>query len=135
MSHVSLKELELVGLKNQNKNLESLALKREQERKSQEAKCQELQNKNDKLMKQVTCKLPVQGAKHIFWDIVAITQITKLLIIHIKNHIIIKETKDKDSRLNNNFILHNNTCGFIHTSKPNRFHIWCNKLYIWLQNS
>ena len=34
MSHVSLKELELVGLKNQNKNLESLALKREQERKS-----------------------------------------------------------------------------------------------------
>ena len=45
MSQVSLKELELVGLKNQNKNLESLALKREQETKSREAKCQELQSK------------------------------------------------------------------------------------------
>ena len=39
MSQVSLKELELVGLKNQNKNLESLSLKREQERKVWEAKC------------------------------------------------------------------------------------------------
>ena len=72
-------------------------------------------------MKQVTWKLPVQGAKHIFWDIVAITQITKSLIIHIKNHIIIKETRDKDSRLNNNFILHNNTYGFIHTSNRAKF--------------
>ena len=33
MSQVSLKQLELVGLKKQNKNLESLDLKREQERK------------------------------------------------------------------------------------------------------
>ena len=37
---------------------------------------------------------------------VVITQITELPIIHIKNHIIITETRDKDSRLNNNFILH-----------------------------
>ena len=47
-----------MGLKNQNKNMENLALKREQERKTLEtkcqaweAKCQELQTKNDKLMK------------------------------------------------------------------------------------
>ena len=33
MSQVSLKGMELVGLKKQNKNLESLALKIEQERK------------------------------------------------------------------------------------------------------
>ena len=54
MSHVILKELELVGLKNQNKNMEILDLKREPERKVQEAKCQELKSKNDKLMKHVT---------------------------------------------------------------------------------
>ena len=54
MSQASLKELELVGLKKRNKNLKSLALKREHERKTWEAKCQELQGKNDKLMKQVT---------------------------------------------------------------------------------
>ena len=53
MSRVGLEELELVGLKNQNKNLEILPLKREQERKAWEAKCQELQSKYDKLMKQV----------------------------------------------------------------------------------
>ena len=36
MSQVTLKELELVWLKNQNKNIESMALKREQERKTWE---------------------------------------------------------------------------------------------------
>ena len=36
MSQVTLKELELVCLKNQNKNIESMALKREQERKTWE---------------------------------------------------------------------------------------------------
>ena len=45
----SFKELEIDGLRNQNKNLESLALKRDQERKASEAKCKELQDKNDKL--------------------------------------------------------------------------------------
>ena len=58
MSQVSLKELELTGLKNQNKTLENLALQGEQENKTWEAKsqaweakCQELQTKNNKLMK------------------------------------------------------------------------------------
>ena len=50
MSQVSLEEVQLTGLKNQNKNLENLALQREQERKTWEAKCQELQNKNYKLI-------------------------------------------------------------------------------------
>ena len=48
--------------------MESLYLKREQEIKAWEAKCKELQNKNDKLMGQVTGKLLVQGTKHINWD-------------------------------------------------------------------
>ena len=65
MSQVSLKELELVGLKNQNKNMENVALNREQERKAWEEKCQELTNKNDKLMKHVTSQSSVQGAKNI----------------------------------------------------------------------
>ena len=65
--------LYLTGLKNQNKNLENLALQREQERKTWEAKsqawkakCQELQTKNDKLMKQVTSQFLVQGENILF---------------------------------------------------------------------
>ena len=46
MSQVILKELQLTGLKNKNKNLEILALKKEQERKDSESKCQELQTNN-----------------------------------------------------------------------------------------
>ena len=54
MSQVSLKELEITGLKNQNKNLEDIATKREQGRKTMENKCKELVDKNNKLTKQVT---------------------------------------------------------------------------------
>ena len=54
MSQVNFKELEIVGLRNKKKNLENLALKREQERKAWEAKCEELSGKNGKLLKQVT---------------------------------------------------------------------------------
>ena len=75
MSQVSLKYLELTWLKNQNKTLENIGLKREQEKKTWEAKsqaweakCQEMQTNNDKLMKRVTGQLQVQGDKHIIWD-------------------------------------------------------------------
>ena len=51
MSQVSIKELEIIGLRNKKKNLENLALKREQERKAWEAKCEELSGKNGKLLK------------------------------------------------------------------------------------
>ena len=68
MSRVSLKELELNGLKNQNENLEILALKREQEKKAWEAKYQELQTNNDKLMKQNTVQSSVHRENDIIWD-------------------------------------------------------------------
>ena len=75
MSQVSIKDLELTGLKNQNKTLENLSLQTEKETRTWEAnsnaweaKCQELQKKNDKLMKSVTTQLQVQGEKHIIWD-------------------------------------------------------------------
>ena len=70
-------DLEIVGLRNQNKNLENVALKREEERKAWENKCKYLLDKNDKLMKQVTGQLPIQGAKHILWDII-IAEATKI---------------------------------------------------------
>ena len=54
MSQVSLKELEITGLKNQNKNLEGIGGKRELERKNLEDKSKELVDKNNKLTKQVT---------------------------------------------------------------------------------
>ena len=46
--------MEITGLKNQNKTLEDIAVKREQERKVWESKCIELVDKNNKLTKQVT---------------------------------------------------------------------------------
>ena len=65
MSQVSLRDLEIVGLKNQNKNLENAALKKEEERKDMENKYKDLLDKNDKLVKQLTRQFIVQGAKHI----------------------------------------------------------------------
>ena len=51
MSQVSLKNLEITGLKNQNKNLEEIAEKREKERNTLEDKCKELVEKNNKWAK------------------------------------------------------------------------------------
>ena len=45
MSQVSMKYLQLSGLKNQYKNMENLALQREQERKSWESKSQAWESK------------------------------------------------------------------------------------------
>ena len=70
MSQVILRDLEIVILKNQNKILENAALKKEEERKAMENKCKEFLDKNEKLLKQLTGKFPVQGAKHIIWDII-----------------------------------------------------------------
>ena len=77
MSQVSLKELEITGLKNQNKNLEDIAGKRELERNKLEDKCKELVDKNNKLTKQVTGQSTLQGAKHLIWDVL-IAEATKL---------------------------------------------------------
>ena len=65
MSQVSLRNLEIVGLKNQNKFLEDATLKKEEERKAIENKYKELLDKNDKLVKQLSRQLCIQGAKHI----------------------------------------------------------------------
>ena len=65
MSQVSLKELEITGLKNQNKNLEDIAGKRELERKKLVDKCKELVDKNNKLTKQVTRQSTLHGEKHL----------------------------------------------------------------------
>ena len=72
MSQVSLRDLEIVGMKNQNKNLENAAMKKEDERKDMENKCKDLLDENDKLMKQVTGQMHVQGAKHIIWDMIIV---------------------------------------------------------------
>ena len=61
--------MEITGLKNQNKNLEDIAMKREQERKTLENRCKELVDQNNKLTKQVTGQFTLQGTKHIIWDV------------------------------------------------------------------
>ena len=77
MSQVSLKELEINGLKNQKKNLEEMNEKKEKERKILEDKCRELVEKNNKLTKQVSGQATLQGAKHLILDVM-ITEATKL---------------------------------------------------------
>ena len=69
MSQVSLRYLEITGLKNQNKILEDIVEKREHERKKFEYKCKELVEKNNKLAKQVLGQLSLQGEKHLIWDV------------------------------------------------------------------
>ena len=62
MSHVNLRDVELTGLKLQNKNLEDMDLKKEEESKKLEERCQELINQNGKLNKQVISQMALQGA-------------------------------------------------------------------------
>ena len=68
MSQVNLKDVELIELKKHNKNLEEKILKREQENKEVEEKCQELMNRNTKLTKQVVGQMALQGARNMIWD-------------------------------------------------------------------
>ena len=77
MSQVSLKELEITGLKNQNNNLEDIAGKRELERNKLEDKYKELVDKNNKLTKQVIGQSSLQGEKHLIWDVL-IAEATKI---------------------------------------------------------
>ena len=65
MSQVNCKYVELIELKQKNKNLEETILKREQEKKEVEEKCQELMNQNTKLTKQVVGQMALQGARHM----------------------------------------------------------------------
>ena len=51
MSQVSLRDLEITGLKNQNKFFEDIYENREKERKKLEDKCKEMVEKNNKLEK------------------------------------------------------------------------------------
>ena len=72
-----------------------MALKREQERKAWEAKCQELQTKNEKLMKQVTGQSSVWGSNHIIWDGI-IAEVRKLR--PYLDYVLDKEVVIKSSR-------------------------------------
>ena len=49
-------------------NLEDMALKKEEEKKMLEERCQELINQNAKLNKQVVGQIALQGARHMIWD-------------------------------------------------------------------
>ena len=68
MYQVKLKDVELTGLKYRNKNIEEITLKREQEKKKVEEKCQELINQNTKLSNKVVGQIALQGARHMIWD-------------------------------------------------------------------
>ena len=68
MYQVKMKDVELTGLKKQNQNPKDIPLKKEEEKKKLEERCQELINQNTKLTKQVVGQMALQGAKHMIWD-------------------------------------------------------------------
>ena len=65
MSQVKLRDVELTGLKLQNKNLEDMASKKEEEKKKLAKRCPELIDQNAKLNKQLIGQMALQGAKHM----------------------------------------------------------------------
>ena len=67
---MSLRDLQIVGLKIINKNLADVVLKKEEERKALENKYKELLYKNEKLLNKLSGKFPMQGARHLIWDII-----------------------------------------------------------------
>ena len=87
--------MEITVLKNQNKNLEDIATKREQERKTLENKCKELVDKNNKLTKQVIGQSALQGDKHLIWDVLII-EVAKLM--SYLDFILDKEIVRKEAR-------------------------------------
>ena len=63
-------DLEIVGLKRQNKNLVDAILKKEEEIKALQNKYKELLDKNHKLVNQLSRKLPMQRAMHLIWNMI-----------------------------------------------------------------
>ena len=59
MSQVSLRDLQIVGLKSQNKNLADVVLKKGEEREVLENKYKEIMDKNDKLVNRLSRQLPM----------------------------------------------------------------------------
>ena len=70
MSQVSLRDKEIIGLKIQNQNLANAVKKKEEERKLLGNRNKELLDKNEKLMEHLTGQLPMQGARHLLWDMI-----------------------------------------------------------------
>ena len=81
MSQVKLRNVELAGLKQQNKNLEDMDSKKEEEKKTLAERCQELIDQNEKLNKQVIGQMALQGARHMIWD--EIIKETSTLILYL----------------------------------------------------
>ena len=68
MSQVKLRDVELTGLNMQNKNLEGMDFKKEEEKKKLTEICQELLDQNAKLNKQIISQMALQGCWHMIWD-------------------------------------------------------------------
>ena len=70
MSQVSITDLEIVGLKIQNQNMVDAVINKEEEMKILGNKNKYLLDKNEKLMKQLYGKLPMQRARQLIWDMI-----------------------------------------------------------------
>ena len=77
MSQVSLKDEEIKGLKSENWKLDKVVKKKEEEKNFFENKSKELLEKNEKMVEKVSRKWPVQGPRHLIWDMI-VTKVTKM---------------------------------------------------------
>ena len=68
MSHIGLKDTELIKLKQQIEELEKERVKEKQGREKTKQKCQGLIQQNAKLSQQVVGKISLQGARNLIWD-------------------------------------------------------------------
>ena len=57
--------MELTRVKQEKKNLEDMDLKKEEDKKKLEERCQELINQNAKLNKQLVGQMALQGGRYI----------------------------------------------------------------------
>ena len=73
MSQVSLRDIEIIGLK-----IWLMQSRRKKTRGKHWKKNKELMDKNENLMKQIIFQLLVQGARHILWDMF-ISEATKII--------------------------------------------------------
>ena len=68
MSQVKIRDVEITRLKQQNKNLEYMASKKEEEKNKLAERYQELIDQNVKLNKKVIGQMALQGARYMIWD-------------------------------------------------------------------
>ena len=119
---MSLRDLQIVGLKIINKNLVDVVLKKEEEREALEHKYKESMDINEKLVKQLYGELPMQGSRQLIWDmtIVEAVKLTPYLNYILEKEMVINTARQictavKEALNKNPVDIAKNTINFLNT--------------------